>query len=137
MQARSENLQRLNDKPNFTIFIIDDLENIRKQLITDLRELGFLGEIIEAENLAIAKQILGTTVFNLVICDRNLPDGSGIYFLKTLRDYPHSAQIPFIMCTTVDDPTLIIKAIEAGANEYLTKPWTKEQLLKKIQTVVP
>jgi DNA-binding response OmpR family regulator len=136
MQTQALNLTALNERPNFTIFIIDDLDNIRQQLISDIKSLGFNGEIIEADSLAVAKQILGTTIFNLVICDRNLPDGSGMYFLKTLREYPHSAEIPFIMCTTVDDPSLIVKAIEAGANEYLTKPWTKEQLLKKILTVV-
>lgn len=130
-------LSRLNDKPFFTILIIDDMENMRQGLTNDLRALKFEGNIIEAESLSKANELLETKYFDLVLCDRNLPDGSGVSFISTLRKHPRLSQTPLIMCTTVDEPVFVIYAIKQGANEYLVKPWAKEDLLKKILAVVP
>jgi twitching motility two-component system response regulator PilH len=132
-----KDLTRLNDKPFFTILIIDDMDNMRQGLIDDLRSLQFEGNIIEAENIKQANECLNSKHFDLVLCDRNLPDGSGVGFISALREHPRLSKTPLIMCTTVDEPVFVIYAIKQGANEYLVKPWEKEDLLKKILSVVP
>jgi twitching motility two-component system response regulator PilH len=130
-------LSRLNDKPFFTILIIDDMENMRQGLIDDLRSLNFEGNIIEAVNLKQAYEFIDTLYFDLVLCDRNLPDGSGVGFITSLRQHKKFSKVPLIMCTTVDEPVFVIYAIKQGANEYLVKPWEKEDLMNKILAVVP
>jgi DNA-binding response OmpR family regulator len=136
MKVQKTSLKDLNLNRDFSILIIDDLLSIREELVKDLRGLEYTGEIIEAETLNQAKILLEKFKFNLVICDRNLPDGSGVNFLKAMRDFTHSADTPLIMCTKINEPALIVEAINAGVNEYLTKPWTKDQLAIKILSVL-
>lgn len=134
---KETDLQRLNENSLFTILIIDDMESMRRELIADLRYLKFTGKIIEIETLAKAKEALDSKYFDLVICDRNLADGSGVNFLISLRAHSRFSKVPLIMCTTVNDLQLIAYAITQGANEYITKPWTKEILVTKILNVFP
>jgi DNA-binding response OmpR family regulator len=134
---QSEDLSRLNDKPFFTILIIDDMANLREAMVADLRALKFEGTILEADTLAKANECLGAKYFDLVLCDRNLPDGSGVSFIATLRSHPRFSKVPLIMCTTINEPVYIIHAIKQGANEYIIKPWDKKELLQKILSVVP
>lgn len=129
------NLQPLNELPSFTILIIDDMANVRAELITNLRTLNFQGSIIEAATLTKAQEVLVTMSFDLVICDQNLPDGIGLDFLIALRNHPNLSKVPLLMCTTINDVPAVLAAIKFGANEYITKPWTKEILAKKILAV--
>lgn len=68
-----------------------------------------------------------------IICDWNLPDGTGFDLLKKFRKIPAYAGIPFVMCTTMDEISNILEAIQAGANEYIVKPWEIDELRKKIE----
>ncbi len=129
-------LSHLNTDQTFSILVIDDVTSIRITLIEDIRNLGFSGKVLEADTLASSLEILNNSSFNLVFCDRNLPDGSGINFLLALRGHSKLSAVPLIMCTTVSELALITYAISIGANEYITKPWTKEILLKKILAVL-
>jgi DNA-binding response OmpR family regulator len=125
----------LNADPTFTILVIDDSDSLRAQLITDIRSFKFNGEILEAETVTQALHTLQNKNFNLVICDRNLPDGTGIDFLLALRKHSEHSKVPYIMCTSVSQISLVTSAIAQGANEYIFKPWSKTELLKKILTV--
>lgn len=129
-------LSHLNKDQTFSILVIDDVTSIRVSLIEDIQSLGFTGKFLEADTLSSSLEILNSSTFNLVFCDRNLPDGSGVNFLLALRGHSNLSSVPVIMCTTVSEIALITYAISMGANEYITKPWTKELLLKKILAVL-
>lgn len=137
MNTSDLTLKRLNDYPLFAILIIDDMENIRKQLVSDIRSLDYKGHIIEVDTLAKAEAALGTRYFDLVICDRNLPDGLGLDFIVKLRSHPRFSKTPLMMCTTNNEKKFIVESIKLGANEYIGKPWVKEELAKKILAIIP
>lgn len=115
-----------------TFLLLEDMPQIREQMIKDLRELGITGKIIEADCVKKAIEVTTTQKFNIVISDWNLPDGTGYEFLVKVRAIPAYKTIPYIMCTTMDEVKYILDAIKAGANEYVVKPWTIDELKKKI-----
>lgn len=115
-----------------TFLLLEDMPQIREQMVKDLRDLGITGTIIEADCVKKAIEAMNTHKFNFIISDWNLPDGTGYDFLVKLRSVLAFKSIPFIMCTTMDEVKYILDAIKAGANEYVVKPWTIEELKKKI-----
>lgn len=118
-----------------TILIIEDMDNIRAQLKNDLISLGHTGIILEASCVADAIQVIQHNEIEFIICDWNLPDGNGFDLLKKFRKIPAYADIPYVMCTTMDDISNILKAVQAGANDYIIKPWKVDELNKKISSV--
>lgn len=120
--------------PNLKILVIEDMENLRAQMISDLISLGFNPETIaSAEDLGHAVGEIKKRIPELIISDWNLPDGIGFDLLVKIKKTPALAHIPFILCTTIDDINNILKAINAGASEYIVKPWQIEELKKKIE----
>lgn len=69
---------------------------------------------------------------DLVVLDWNMPRMSGFELLKTIKSNENYKHIPVIMCTTENEKEKIIKAIQAGANNYMVKPFTEQELTKKI-----
>lgn len=130
----------LKFSPNFNcaikILLIEDMENFRTQLIQDLRNLGVVGEIDEAENISQSVAKLKQNKYDIVICDWNLPDGTGYDLLIKFKESILSRTTPFVLCTTVDEVSSILKALSAGADEYIVKPWQVAELRKKIEAVM-
>lgn len=117
---------------NLTFLVIEDMPTLRMQLVNDLRSIGILGEILEASTLQEALEFMETDTIEFVIADWKLPDGTGIDFLTQFKAKKRHKDVPFIMCTTVDDIAKILEAVKLGADEYLVKPWKKEELKSKI-----
>ncbi len=115
-----------------TVLVLEDMTNIREQLVGDLRQIGIIGPILEAENVTQAREFLSNSKFEMVISDWNLPDGTGLDFLRETKAKPSTKNIPFIMCTTMDEITNIMTAIEEGATEYVVKPWDIDELADKV-----
>ena len=120
---------------NITILLIEDMDNLRVQLIEDLKTIGHVGIILEAACIADAIQTIQHNEIDFIICDWNLPDGSGFDLLKKFRKIPAYAHIPYVMCTTMDEISNILSAIQEGANDYIVKPWNVDELNKKITSV--
>lgn len=119
------------------LLIIEDMENLRSQMTRDLISLGFKKEqLIEADSLAMAVKQIKNHRPDLIISDWNLPDGIGFDLLVKLKSTPSLAHIPFVLCTTMDDIQNILQAINAGASEYIVKPWNLEELKKKLEVVL-
>ena len=118
-----------------TILLIEDMENLRIQMKSDLKSLGHTGIILEAPCIADAIQTIQHNEIDFIICDWNLPDGTGFELLKKFRKIPAYAHIPYVMCTTMDEISNILSAIQEGANDYIVKPWKAEELNKKITSV--
>jgi DNA-binding response OmpR family regulator len=129
-------IEKLNNIPKFTILILEDMAQVRAKLISDLRTLKFNGIILEAESLASASDFILKGKIHLIICDLNLPDGTGLDFLKALHQNSKFSNIPFIMCTTVSEVGQILEAVKNGAREYIIKPWNITELSEKINFVI-
>jgi two-component system, chemotaxis family, chemotaxis protein CheY len=115
--------------------IVDDSKIIRMVLGSILRELGYdvceavdgrdALNVIEAEKAAVA----------LVLTDWSMPVMNGLDLLKNLRQDPELASLKVIMVTTETEVDHIVSALEAGANEYVMKPFSKDILKGKLEQV--
>ena len=72
---------------------------------------------------------------DLLPVDWNMPEMNGLEFVKAVRALEEHKDVPLIMVTTETETSQMMKALEAGANEYLMKPFEKEALIEKIALV--
>ena len=100
-----------------------------------LKELGF--EVLEAGNgrEALAVMEVEKSSVTLVLADWNMPEMNGLELLKRLRQDPELSSLVIIMVTTETEVDQMVVALEAGANEYVMKPFTKNILVEKLQLV--
>jgi two-component system chemotaxis response regulator CheY len=115
--------------------VVDDSKTIRMILGRTLRELGY--EVCEAANGIEALKVMEAEkpAVNLVLADWNMPEMNGLELLKQLRLNPDLASLKVIMVTTETEVDHMVSALEAGANEYVMKPFTKEILMEKLELV--
>jgi len=104
--------------------IVDDSRVIRKVARRILEELKF--GIDEAEDGLDALEICRRKMPDAILLDWNMPNMSGIEFLRALRREPSGGKPIVVFCTTENDIAHITEAIGAGANEYIMKPFDKD-----------
>ncbi|MCX8117414.1 MAG: response regulator [Desulfobacterota bacterium] len=109
------------------ILVVDDDEVIRRLLRTYLTQSGY--EVTEAEDGQKALERLGQERFDLLICDVMMPHKDGWEVVREVRSRPELSELPIIMLTAKGDDSDMFKGYELGANYYMTKPFTKAQLL--------
>lgn len=115
------------------ILFIEDNAVIRERVAGTLRESGFVIE--EVDMLAGARQALSARSFDLVLLDILLPDGNGIELLRELRN-GRNAQMPVIILSTLGEMVdERISGLEAGANDYLAKPFSTRELIARIRAL--
>jgi two-component system, chemotaxis family, chemotaxis protein CheY len=115
--------------------VVDDSKTIRIILGRILKELGY--EVCEAGNGIEALKVMEgeKTTVSLVLADWNMPEMNGLELLKQLRLDPELASLKVIMVTTETEMDHMVSALEAGANEYVMKPFTKDILREKLELV--
>jgi len=115
--------------------VVDDSRAVRMILAKTLREIGY--EVIEAINGREALDIIETekTPVALVLADWNMPEVNGLDLLKQLRHNPALSSLVVIMVTTETELDQMAAALQAGANEYVMKPFTRDILIEKLQLV--
>jgi two-component system chemotaxis response regulator CheY len=115
--------------------VVDDSKTIRMIIRRILLELGY--EVCEAGNGIEALRVLEAekTVVTLVLADWNMPEMNGLDLLKQLRLDPDLASLKVIMVTTETEISQMASALEAGANEYVMKPFTREILKGKLELI--
>jgi two-component system chemotaxis response regulator CheY len=97
-----------------------------------LRELGF--EITEAgDGKQALDQLNPSQLPDLALVDWNMPVMNGLEFVQAVRANHQYDQVPLMMVTTETDMERVVAAIDAGANEYVMKPFTKEIMLEKLR----
>lgn len=106
-----------------TCLIVDDSSTIRKITRKIVEELGFTA--LEAEDGLQAKHACEKSMPDVIILDWNMPVMSGIEFLKALRSMENGDYPIVLFCTTETGMDFIQNGIEAGANEYIMKPFDK------------
>ncbi len=112
------------------ILVIEDETPIRENILELLDAEEF--EAIGAENGKIGIQLAVAEMPDLILCDVMMPELDGYGVLKALRDTKATATIPFIFLTALADKGDTRKGMELGADDYLTKPCTPDELLKAI-----
>ena len=115
--------------------VVDDSRTIRIIVGRTLKELGY--EVCEAGNGREALKVMESekAAVNLVLADWNMPEMNGLELLKQLRQDPDLASLKVIMVTTETELDHMVCALEAGANEYVMKPFTKDILKEKLELV--
>jgi two-component system chemotaxis response regulator CheY len=113
--------------------IVDDSKVIRKVARHILETLDF--SVDEAEDGQAALARIDVHVPDVVLLDWNMPVMSGLEFLRHLRARDMAVQPKVVFCTTENDTGHIRAAIEAGADEYVMKPFDRETLESKLQIV--
>jgi two-component system chemotaxis response regulator CheY len=113
--------------------VVDDSRTIRRILAKTLKEIGF--EILEAANGREALKVIEaeTTAVNLILLDWDMPEMNGLELLKRLRQAPEFSSMVVVMVTAQTELDHIGEALDAGANEYVMKPFTKDILVGKIE----
>jgi CheY-like chemotaxis protein len=114
------------------ILVVDDATFIRDMIKKQLRDKIPGVEIIDAPDGARALAQLKNQSVDLILSDWEMPNVSGAELLTTVRAMPSADTVPFIMISSRGDRNHIIKAIELGVSDYLTKPFTADELLKKV-----
>lgn len=118
------------------ILVVDDASFIRDLIKKCLRASFPKLEIAEAANGKKAQEILAQQRFDLVLCDWEMPEMSGLELLVWFRAQDAYARIPFVMVTSRGDKENVIQAIQAGVSDYVGKPFTNEQLIGKVRKVL-
>ncbi|HWW48548.1 MAG TPA: response regulator [Xanthobacteraceae bacterium] len=116
-----------------TCLIVDDSSVIRKVARRILEGLDF--RIIEAENGEEALEACKKELPDAVLLDWNMPVMDGYEFLRTLRRMPNGDMPKVVFCTTENDVAHIARALHAGANEYIMKPFDKDIVTAKFHEV--
>jgi two-component system chemotaxis response regulator CheY len=115
--------------------VVDDSRAVRMILGKTLKELGF--EVREAANGREALEVIEVekTAVTLVLADWNMPEIDGLELLKRLRQKPELSSLVIVMVTTETELSQMTAALEAGANEYIMKPFTRDILVEKLELV--
>ena len=116
-----------------TCLVVDDSSVIRKIASRILGEMNF--RIIEAEDGAKALEVCKQELPDAVLLDWNMPVMDGFEFLTNLRRMPGGDQPKVVFCTTENGIDHISRALHAGANEYIMKPFDKDIVAAKFQEV--
>jgi pilus assembly protein CpaE len=114
-----------------SILIVDDSEMMLKLVSAALKADGY--ELFTAQNGKEALEIARRVVPNLAILDMVLPDIDGYQICKTLRNDPHTAHMPIIMLTGFSDLDNRLRAFEAGADDFMPKPFQMEELQARVR----
>jgi two-component system KDP operon response regulator KdpE len=113
------------------VLVIDDEAQIRKFLDIGLRAEGY--EVLLAANAAEGLALAATRSPDLVILDIGLPDREGHEVLSELRQWSH---VPVIMLSVRDAESEKVKALDAGANDYVTKPFGIQELMARLRALL-
>ncbi len=114
--------------------VVDDSMTIRRIVIKALAMAG-IPDAVECGDGTEALGALKTGTYDIILMDWNMPKLTGIETLKQLR--AAGIKTPVIMVTTEAEKSRVIEAIKSGANDYLIKPFSPEQLAEKVKHVMP
>ena len=118
---------------NVSVLVVDDASFIRDLVKKCLRNYFPGIKLEDAVNGKKAQAILMRETFDLVLCDWEMPEMSGLELLTWCREQPHLKAMPFVMVTSRGDKENVVQAIQAGVSGYVSKPFTNEQLLNKVK----
>jgi len=117
-----------------TILIVEDERSIREMIGFNLRRAGY--EVEEAGDCRSARVLLAERLPDLILLDWMLPDLSGLEFSRSLKKDELTREVPVIMLTARAEEDDKVRGLEAGADDYVTKPFSNRELLARIAAVL-
>ena len=116
------------------ILIVEDELAIRDMLQLVFKTSPF--QILQAENVQMARQQMALQTPDLILLDWMLPGISGIDFIKQVRQKTKTRDIPIILLTARAEEDHKVKGLQMGADDYITKPFSPRELIARIQSVI-
>jgi CheY-like chemotaxis protein len=116
-----------------SVLVVDDASFIRDLVKKCLRNYFPGMRIEDAINGRKAQAMLAKEAFDLVLCDWEMPEMSGLELLTWCREQDSLKTMPFVMVTSRGDKENVVQAIQAGVSGYVSKPFTNEQLITKVK----
>jgi two-component system chemotaxis response regulator CheY len=126
---------------NAHVLVVDDAPEVRKLIRAVLWEMG-IKAVNEASNGQEALNLLRrshasdkkeTRKYDLVLCDLHMPKMDGISFLKEARKMDEDRGLPVIMISVDSAPERIVEAVQSGADDFITKPYTVKTIEQKVR----
>ena len=124
----------MTENNGMKILIIEDEMAIREMLSFTLARHGFI--VSEAEDARAAAEILQKELPDLILLDWMLPGISGVDFIKRLRREDRTSKLPIIMLTARGEEESKLKGFEVGADDYITKPFSNQELIARIKAIL-
>lgn len=116
------------------ILVVEDEAPIREMLCFVLEQKGY--ETLEAEDYADGLAKVREPYPELIVLDWMMPGGSGIQFIKQLKQDEVTRQIPVVMLTARGEEEDKVRGLEAGADDYITKPFSPKELTARLHAVM-
>ena len=117
-----------------TILVVEDEPAILELVSVNLRHAGF--QVIRATSAEEAETVIRNELPDLLVLDWMLPDQSGVGFARKLRSDERSRELPIIMLTARVHEEDKVQGLDAGADDYVTKPFSPKELVARIRAVL-
>lgn len=115
------------------VLVVDDSRAIRVVLKKMLAEGGF-DDVLEAGHGKEALEVIEAGPQpDVILVDWNMPEMNGLELIRAVRAMPEHRRVPIVMVTTETEVSQVVKALAAGASEYVMKPFTKDVIMDKLE----
>jgi two-component system chemotaxis response regulator CheY len=132
-----ENRRGVGTMDKVRALIIDDSSVMRKIVERSLRQAGIeLEKVVEAANGAEGMAALQDNVFDLILCDINMPVMDGLEFVRQAATVANAKGVPIVMITTEGSESHVVAALSAGARGYIRKPFTPDQVKEHVLSLL-
>jgi two-component system chemotaxis response regulator CheY len=125
----------MSNASDLKFLIVDDFSTMRRIVRGLLKEMG-CNNAEEAEDGAVALNMMKSQKFDFVVCDINMPNMNGFEFLKAVKADDSLKHVPVLMVTAEARKEDIVSAAQGGAAGYIVKPFTKATLEEKVAKIV-
>ncbi|HTY16593.1 MAG TPA: response regulator [Myxococcota bacterium] len=119
------------------ILIVEDSPTMRSLVVSSLEDLGAPVRITEAASGFEALRELPRDDYDLIVTDINMPDINGLELISFLRQHPVYQKVPILIISTESAEEDRRRGLAIGANGYLTKPFTENDLVNLVQQLLP
>lgn len=116
-----------------TILVVDDVSSVRDLICDYLRKGGY--QVIKADNGKEALEQAVNKKPDVIITDIVMPEMNGLELCRSLKKNPLTEKLPIVLCTSKNQNIDRMWGIKQGADVYLTKPFTEEDIIKAVQSV--
>jgi len=127
-------MTKAKKKMSRTILVVEDEAPIRDMLSFVLEQAGF--NVEEAEDFDVGLEKIREPYPDLILLDWMMPGGTGVQLAKKLKQHEYAKEIPLIMLTARGEEDDKIRGLEAGADDYVTKPFSPKELVARIKAVM-
>lgn len=117
------------------MLVVEDSASVRKIIVSVLHGIGFV-RVDQAEDGKQALDIMAHTIPDLVISDINMPKVNGLELLSAMQKNPGLKTLPFVVLTSETSDETFKQVMSMGAADYIRKPFSKENLIVKIKSIV-